>query len=519
MDKIELITVLATGAAGAALGFIAKTILSTQQINKLHTQNKSILDNATREAVNIKKEALFEAKEDIFKLKSSCEQELQERRKEVLTIEKRLSNKEDHLERKLEQQDKKESEFNRRQNDFNRNNKQLTNKIAQYNAKLDEQKAQLEQIALISCEEAKQQLLKMMEEDARVDAAKIRMQIEEEAKRTAEQYAKSIVVTTIQRYASDYVTESTVSYVNLPNELVKGRIIGREGRNIRALENATGIDLIIDETPEAVMLSGFDAVRREIARISLEKLIADGRIHPARIEEVVEKVKNDVEKGMFADAEKILFDYGIHDLHHELIKCLGRLKFRLSYGQNNLMHANEVAAMAKMMATELHLNVKVATRAGILHDIGKAIDQKQEGTHAALGAELAKKYGESSMVVNAIASHHNEVEATSPEAVLIAAADALSASRPGARREAFDAYIKRLEKIEAIAVGFHGINKAYAIQAGRELRIIVKENELDDIAAAQVTQNIVKKIETELSYPGQIKVTVIRENRFIEYAK
>ena len=377
----------------------------------------------------------------------------------------------------------------------------------------------LEQVAGITTEEAKRQLLSEIETEARLDAALLTKRILDEAKELADRDAREIVTRSIQRITRDYVNEATISVVPLANDGMKGRIIGREGRNIRALEAATGVDLIIDETPEAVIVSGFDPLRREVAKIALERLMQDGRIHPTRIEEVVEKVKGDLDKLMRDEAEKVIFEVGLSDFHPEIVKLLGRLKYRTSYGQNNLYHAREASYIAGIMASELGLDVKIAKRGALLHDIGKVVSHEEEGTHAMLGAEMAKKWGESELIVNAIAAHHEQVEPLCPEAVLVAAAEALSAARPGARRETLEAYVKRLEKLESLATGFSGVDKAYAIQAGREVRVIIRQGELSDTEGFALSRDLAKKIEQELTYPGQIKVTVIRENRFIEFAK
>ncbi|RMD51875.1 MAG: ribonuclease Y, partial [Nitrospirae bacterium] len=377
----------------------------------------------------------------------------------------------------------------------------------------------LEKTARLSVEEAKKELMAKIEEDSRFEAAKLAKSIEDEAKETAHKRAQEIISLAVQRYASDFVSDATITTVSIPSDKMKGRIIGREGRNIKALEQATGIELIIDDTPDTVIISSFDPVRREVAKLALERLIADGRIHPARIEEVVEKIKKDVDQMILEEGERAVFDLGIHNIHPELIKLIGRLKFRTSYAQNVLQHSKEVAYLAGIMASELGVDIKLAKRAGLLHDIGKAVDHEVEGSHQAIGAELAKKYGEDSRIVNAIAVHHGEGEPKTVEAVLVAAADALSAARPGARKESLEGYLKRLEKLEEIANSFEGVEKSYAIQAGREVRIIVKPEELSDEMCAQLARELAKKIEKELTYPGQIKVTVVRESRFVHYAK
>ncbi|MGH7254609.1 MAG: ribonuclease Y, partial [Nitrospirales bacterium] len=382
-----------------------------------------------------------------------------------------------------------------------------------------EHRQALERVAGLTIEEAKRQLFTEIESEARLEAAGVAKRIIDEAKENAEREARDIIARSIQRVTRDYVSEGTISVVPLPNDGMKGRIIGREGRNIRAIEAATGIDLIIDETPEAVIISGFDPLRREVAKVSLERLMQDGRIHPTRIEEIVDKVKGELDKLMIEEAEKVIYEVGLSDFHPEIVRILGRLKYRTSYGQNNLYHAREAAYICGMMASELGLDVKLAKRGALLHDIGKAVSQEEEGPHAMLGAELAKKYGESPKIVNAIAAHHEQVEPICPETVLVAAAEALSAARPGARREALESYVKRLEKLESLAGSFNGVQKAYAIQAGREIRVIVRQGEVGDAESALISRELAKKIEQELTYPGQIKVTVIRESRYVDYAK
>ena len=480
---------------------------------------KQVVQNAQREAENVLKEARFEAKDLAFKAKSEFEQEQKAKLGELSGVEKRLIQREGVLDGKLTAVEKRESEARRREQDFAKREEGLAAKEAACAKAEREHREALERVAGMTAEEAKKQLIVEMESQARLDAVGIAKRTIEEARENAEREAREIITSSIQRVVRDYVSESTISVVPIPNDAMKGRIIGREGRNIRALEAATGIDLIIDETPEAVIISGFDPLRREIAKVSLERLMHDGRIHPTRIEEIVEKVKVDIDKLMYEEAEKIIFELGLSDFNPELIKVLGRLKYRTSYGQNNLYHAREASYICGIMASELGLDVKLARRGALLHDIGKAVSHEEEGPHAMLGAEIAKKYGESAKIVNAIAAHHEQVEPICPESVLVAAAEALSAARPGARREALESYVKRLEKLESLATGHKGVQKAYAIQAGREIRVIVRQEDITDAESFQLSRELAKKIEQELTYPGQIKVTVIRESRYVEYAK
>jgi len=480
---------------------------------------KQVVQNAQREAENVLKEARFEAKDLAFKAKSEFEQEQKAKLGELSGVEKRLIQREGVLDGKLTAVEKRESEARKREQDFAKREEGLAVKETACAKAEREHREALERVAGMTAEEAKKQLIAEMESQAKLDAVGIAKRTIEEARENAEREAREIITSSIQRVVRDYVSESTISVVPIPNDAMKGRIIGREGRNIRALEAATGIDLIIDETPEAVIISGFDPLRREIAKVSLERLMHDGRIHPTRIEEIVEKVKVDIDKLMYEEAEKIIFELGLSDFNPELIKVLGRLKYRTSYGQNNLYHAREASYICGIMASELGLDVKLARRGALLHDIGKAVSHEEEGPHAMLGAEIAKKYGESAKIVNAIAAHHEQVEPICPESVLVAAAEALSAARPGARREALESYVKRLEKLESLATGHKGVQKAYAIQAGREIRVIVRQEDITDAESFQLSRELAKKIEQELTYPGQIKVTVIRESRYVEYAK
>lgn len=513
-----LISVVVGIVIGVAIGFIYKRSISTQR-EALEKQKEEILTEARKSAEAIKKEASVEAKELVYQTKSEAEKEIRDRRNELNQLDRRLRQKEEILERKGYQLEKREQEISKREREFSQKEKNLIDKEAQLNKLIKEQIQTLERISGLSMESARQELFKKVEEEARFEAAKLAKRIEDEAREEAEKRSREIVSLAIQRYASDYVADETVTAVSLPNDEMKGRIIGREGRNIRALEAATGVDLIVDDTPELVTLSAFDPVRREIARISLERLIADGRIHPTRIEEIVEKVRKEVESTIKEEGEKAVFELGISGVHPEIIRLIGRLKYRTSYGQNMLQHSKEVAYLAGMIAAELGADIRLAKRGGLLHDIGKAIDHEMDGSHQEIGANFAKKYGENPKVVNAILVHHGEGDPITPEAAIVAAADALSAARPGVRRESIEHYLKRLEKLEQIAMSFRGVEKCYAIQAGREVRIIVKPEEMSDEMAAILSRELSKKIESEMTYPGQIKVTVIRESRFVEFAK
>ena len=471
-----------------------------------------MLDDAAKEAESQKKEALLEAKDEIFKLRSKAEDEAKARRNELNQLEQRLLQKEDALDKKLEGIERKEAHLQKKNGELDVLREKITN-LEQ------EQLAELERISGLTSEQAKEKLLNDVNKEVQVDMATMIREMEAEAKDEAETRAREVITEAIQRVAADHAVESTVSVVALPNEEMKGRIIGREGRNIRALENLTGIDLIIDDTPEAVILSGFDPIRREIARLALGKLILDGRIHPARIEEMVEKAKKEVEQKIRQEGEQAVLETNVRGLHIELVKLLGRLHYRTSYGQNVLKHSIEVSHLAGVMAAELGADVTLAKRAGLLHDIGKALDHEMEGPHVEIGADIAKKYHESKQVVHGILAHHGDVEVESVEAALVQAADAISAARPGARRDTLESYIKRMEKLEAIANDFEGVETAYAIQAGRELRIILKPEKVAEARAEIMVREIVKRIEAELDYPGQIKVVLIRETRVTDYAK
>ncbi len=509
--------------AGALVGVVVFELVRRNMAGakraEMEEQAKQVVHNAQREAENVLKEARLEAKDLVFQAKSEIEKEQKAKLVELAAAEKRFLLKEEGFDRKLAALDKRESESQKRDQEFAKREERLNAKETACAKAEREHREALERVAGMTAEEARKQLIVEMESQARLDAAGIAKRTIEEARENAEREAREIITSSIQRVVRDYVSESTISVVQIPNDAMKGRIIGREGRNIRAIEAATGIDLIIDETPEAVIISGFDPLRREIAKVSLERLMHDGRIHPTRIEEIVEKVKVDIDKLMYEEAEKIIFELGLADFHPELIKVLGRLKYRTSYGQNNLYHAREASYICGIMASELGLDVKLARRGALLHDIGKAVSHEEEGPHAMLGAEIAKKYGESPKIVNAIAAHHEQVEPLCPESVLVAAAEALSAARPGARREALESYVKRLEKLESLATGQKGVQKAYAIQAGREIRVIVRQEDITDAESFQLSRELAKKIEQELTYPGQIKVTVIRESRYVEYAR
>ena len=504
------------GLASFLLGYLLRKFAGEAKIGTAEVAAQRILEHARveaeREAESKKREALLEAKDEAFRAKRDAEKEIREQRSEAQRLERRLIQREEHLDRKLDGVEKRDQALAQREQEVAKVREELQELSAV-------QRTEMERIAGLTLEEARQELLQKVEVEIRHEMAQTARKIEAEARETAERTAREIVALAIQRCAADHTAEVTVSVISLPNDEMKGRIIGREGRNIRALESLTGVDLIIDDTPESVTLSSFDPIRREVAKMALEKLLSDGRIHPARIEEMVEKAQREIDTRIRDAGERAAFEAGVHGLHPEELKLLGRLNFRFSYGQNLLQHSIEVALLAGLMASQLDADTDLARRAGLLHDVGKALTHEAEGTHSDIGMDIARRYHEPPEVLNAIAYHHGDAEATSVEAVLVAAADAISASRPGARKETVEMYIKRLENLERIATSFAGVDKAYAIQAGREIRVLVKPQEIDDATAASMAREMAKKIEEELQYPGQIKVTVLRETRAVEYAK
>jgi ribonuclease Y len=518
-DPIVFLLIAAAAAAGIGLGIFIRKQTVEKKLRSVESSASRLIEEARAKAEAIAKEAQLQAKDTVFQLKSEFEKESKERRTEIQRLETWLMQREENLDKKAATLEGREKELATADRDLNLRAKAVQEKEGTCQQLIEEQRTKLEEIAGLSAEQAKQVLVGQIEDEAKHEAAKLVKRIENEAKETADRRSKKILALAINRYSGDFVAEKTVSVVALPNDDMKGRIIGREGRNIRAIEAATGIDLIIDDTPEAVILSGFNPVRREVARIALERLITDGRIHPARIEEVVEKVSQEMEVSLKEAGEQATFDVGVHGIHPELVKLIGKLKFRTSYAQNVLQHSFEVATLCGIMAAELGLNQKHAKRAGLLHDIGKAVDHEVEGPHATIGADLAKKHGESPRIIHAIAAHHEDVPPESILAVLVQAADTLSGARPGARKEMLETYVKRLEDLERIAVSVSGVTKAYAIQAGREVRIMVESDKVGDDQLPMLSSDIARRIEQELTYPGQIKVTLIRETRAVDYAR
>ena len=509
---IIIATILISGIIFIPVGVLIRKKAAESKISSAESEAKRLLENANREAENIKKEEIFKAKEEIMRSRDELDKEIRERRGEVQSQERRLIQKEENLERRSENFEKKERELEKE-------SKHLEDRKEELEKLYEKEMVELQKIAGLSKEEAKQRLLSEMEKELTAEKAALIREQEQKAKETVNKEAKELLCYAVQKCAADHSQETTVSIVSLPSDEMKGRIIGREGRNIKALETLTGIDLIIDDTPEAVVLSGFDPLRREVAKIALEKLIDDGRIHPSKIEEMVEKAKEEVEATIKEEGERAVLETGVIGLHPDIVRLIGKLKYRTSYGQNVLNHSIEVSNLARIMAEELGLDPKLARRAGLLHDIGKALDHDMEGTHVEIGVEVLKKYKENPLVINAVEAHHGDVEPQTLEAVLVQAADAISASRPGARRETLEAYIKRLQNLEEIADSFDGVEKSFAIQAGREVRIVVKPEKISDDKMTILAREVAKKIEKEMDYPGQIKVNIIRETRTVDYAK
>lgn len=516
---IVVISVIGGLLVGGLGGYFILSKINVKNLNQAKTEANRIIENAYSEAKTVKKEALLEAKDESLKIKQDIDEEVKERRNEVRRLEEKLLTREENLLKKEEILEKKQENIEVIKQNLDLKEKDIDVAKNELNKIKMQQISELERISGLSKDEAKKEIKNACIEEAKIDAIKIVKEIEQDAKDNAIKKAKEIITLAIQKCAADHAQEVTVSVVSIPNEEVKGRIIGREGRNIRALEQSTGVELIIDDSPESITVSGFDPVRREIARIALEKLILDGRIHPARIEELVDKVRKDMDATIKEAGENACYSVGIHNLHPELVKILGRLKFRTSYGQNCLNHSLEVAHLAGLMAEEIGADANIAKRGGLLHDIGKAVDHEQEGTHVTIGVELAKKYKENDAVIHCIEAHHGGVEYQSIEAILVQAADAISSARPGARRESLESYIKRLENIEKIANQFKGVEKSFAIQAGREVRVIVVPEMISEEQTFILAKDIAKNIENELEYPGQIKVNIIRETRTVEYAK
>ena len=519
MEIYWMIAVVVVGIIAFISGWLSNKKIGQAKVANAEKMAEKIIKDAESTVSTLKKEKLLEVKDEWIKLKQNFENETKARRNELTKLEKQLANREINMDRKVDLLNNKEKKLNNLERSLADRETKVSKLEVELERIIKEQNEKLEKISGISNEEAKKILMENLIDKAKQEAAQILKDIKDQAKQNASREAKEIIIQAIQRTAAYHSVETTVSVVNLPNDEMKGRIIGREGRNIRAFETATGIEVIVDDTPEAVILSGFDPFRREIARISLEKLITDGRIHPARIEEVVEKTKKEIEEKIVEIGEQTLLECGVHNVHPELVKLLGKLNYRTSYGQNVLQHAKEVSFLSGLMAADLGLDAALAKRAGLLHDIGKAIDKTTEGTHTEIGAEIAKKYKENPIVINAIACHHEDVEPISPISILVQAADAISGSRPGARRETLEGYVKRLQKLEQLAESFSGVVKTYAIQAGREVRVMVEHERIDDAMADQLASDIADKIQAEMEYPGQIKVTVIREYRSIDYAK
>jgi ribonuclease Y len=523
LQPITLVVLLVVAVLLLPVAWIASMLvqrrLAARRLGEIAEQARRLLAEAERSAEARLKDAAIEAKEVVYRARTELEQEIRERQKEVQLLERRLGQKEEQVTRRLDQFDRRDREYHAREENLHAREQALKELEARQQALVEEQRRQLERTAGLTAEEAKQRLLAQMEADARREAVLIAMRLEEEAREDAERKAREVLATTIQRLAPDYTVETAVSIVDLPSDDMKGRIIGREGRNIRALEQATGVDLIVDDTPEAVIISAYDPLRREIAKLALQRLIADGRIHPARIEEVVDKVKKGIEQHLKEEGERACFEVGVHGLHPELVRLVGRLKYRTSYGQNCLQHSKEVAWLAGMLAAEVGADVKLAKRCGLLHDIGKALTHEQEGTHVELSVDVITRYNEPRAVLNTILAGHDEQEPETIEAILVEAADGISAARPGARRDVLESYIKRVKAMEDIARSFKGVDAAYAIQAGRELRIITKSDLVSDLDTYQLAKEIAKRIEAEMQYPGHIKVTVIREHRATEFAR
>ncbi|MBK7141069.1 MAG: ribonuclease Y [bacterium] len=519
ISVVTIVSALVVGVVAFVAAWILAHRIGEKSVSSSRSQAARIITEAEKEAQIKKKESALEAREEWLKVKGTFEKEIEERRREIEKVEKRLDEKDSLLQKKHESVESRDRDLANRDKTLQGRERGITLRETELDQIISQQNDRLQKIAQMSPEEAKRQLMDNMIGEAKLEAAAKIKEIRDQAEQNAEKEAKEIILSSIYRCAADHTVESTVSVVNLPTDEMKGRIIGREGRNIRAFETCTGVDVIVDDTPEAVILSGYDPVRREIARMSLEKLVTDGRIHPTRIEEVVEKTKKEMEVIVREAGEQACFELGVHGLHPDIIRQLGKLNYRTSYGQNVLAHSKEVAMICGLMAAELELDAPLAKRCGLLHDVGKAIDRETEGTHTQIGADFVRRYKESESVINAIESHHGDVPMLGPYPVLVQAADAISGARPGARREPLEAYVKRLQQLEALADSFRGVQKAYAIQAGREIRVIVEHGQIDDLASQVLASDIAAKIESEMQYPGQIKVTVIRETRSTEYAK